>query len=98
MIDGAGADRDLSVLVVPRVGAVEAGSDPWAPVRLIDGDGDPVVPVMAFLQGLQAADRSAATQRSHAMDLLRWFRSGWAVSGAGGRAVVTSVTDESIDR
>jgi hypothetical protein len=32
MIGGMGEDRDLSVLVVPRVGAVEAGSDPWAPV------------------------------------------------------------------
>ena len=79
MIDGVGADRDLSVLVVPRVGAVEAASDPWAPVRLIDGDGDPVVPVMAFLQELQAAGRSAATQRSYAMDLLRWFRFVWAI-------------------
>ena len=79
MIDGVGADRDLSVLVVPRVGAVEAGSDAWAPVRLIDGDGEPVVPVMAFLQELQAAGRSAATQRSYAMDLLRWFRFGWAI-------------------
>src|SRR5690242_9988921 len=79
MIDGVGADRDLSVLVVPRVGAVEAGSDAWVPVRLIDGDGEPVVPVMAFLQELQAAGRSAATQRSYAMDLLRWFRFGWAI-------------------
>ena len=42
MIDGAVEDRDLSVLVVPRVGGVEAGSDLWEPVRLIDGDGDPV--------------------------------------------------------
>ena len=79
MIDGVGADRDLSVLVVPRVGAVEVGSDAWAPVRLIDGDGEPVVAVMAFLQELQAAGRSAATQRSYAMDLLRWFRFGWAI-------------------
>jgi hypothetical protein len=50
MIDGIGEDRDLSVLVVPTVGAVEAGSDPWAPVRLIDSDGGPVVAVMAFLR------------------------------------------------
>ena len=38
------------------------------------GDGDPVVAVMAFLRELQASGRSAATQRSYAMDLLRWFR------------------------
>src|SRR3954449_7860558 len=79
MIDGIGEDRDLSVLVVPRVGAVEAGSDPWAPVRLIDGDGAPVVAVTAFLRELQASGHSAATQRSYAMDLLRWFRFGWAI-------------------
>ena len=79
MIDGVGEDRDLAVLVVPRVGAVEAGSDPWEPVRLIDGDGEPVVPVTAFLQELQASGRAAATQRSYAMDLLRWFRFGWAI-------------------
>ena len=79
MIDGIGEDRDLSVLVVPTVGAVEAGSDLWAPVRLIDSDGGPVVAVMAFLRELQASGRSAATQRSYAMDLLRWFRFGWAI-------------------
>ena len=38
-----------------------------------------VVPVTAFLQELQAAGRSAATQRSYAMDLLRWFRFAWAI-------------------
>ena len=79
MIDGIGEDRDLAVLVVPRVGAVEAGSDPWEPVRLIDGDGEPVTSVTTFLRELQASGRSAATQRSYAMDLLRWFRFGWAI-------------------
>ena len=61
-------DRDLSVLVVPAAGAVEAGNDLWEPVRLIDSDGEPVVAVMAFLRELQASGRSAATQRaaSHA--------------------------------
>ena len=79
MIDGIGEDRDLSVLVVPAAGGVEAGSDLWEPVRLIDDDGEPVTPVTAFLQELQASGRSAATQRSYAMDLLRWFRFGWAI-------------------
>jgi hypothetical protein len=79
MIDGSGADRDLSVLVVPAVGAVEAGSDLWEPARLIDGDGEPVVAVTAFLRELQASGRAASTQRSYATDLLRWFRFGWAI-------------------
>ena len=32
-----------------------------------------------FLADLQACGRAAATQRSYAMDLLRWFRFLWAV-------------------
>jgi hypothetical protein len=74
MFEGAVEGCDLSTLVVPVLGGVESVSDLWEPVRLIDGDGDPVVPVMAFLRELQASGRSAATQRSYAMDLLRWFR------------------------
>jgi hypothetical protein len=46
---------------------------------LIDDDGELVVAVMAFLRELQASGRSTATQRSYAMDLLRWFRFGWAI-------------------
>lgn len=51
----------------------------WEPLRLIDADGDPVVPVMSFLKELQAAGRSMGTQRSCAMDLLRWLRFVWAI-------------------
>ncbi|WP_037077950.1 tyrosine-type recombinase/integrase [Pseudonocardia spinosispora] len=79
MIDGVDEDRDLSALVVPRVGTVEVGDDLWEPVRLIDSGGEGVAAVMAFLRELQASGRSAATQRSYAMDLLRWFRFVWAI-------------------
>lgn len=93
MIDGTGEDRDLSVLVVPAVGAVEVGSDLWEPVRLIDGDGDPVTSVTAFLRDLQASGRSAATQRSYAMDLLRWFRFGWAIDVGWNQATRVEARD-----
>jgi integrase len=93
MIDGIGEDRDLSGLVVPAVGAVEAGGDLWEPVRLIDDDGELVVPVMAFLRELQASGRSAATQRSYAMDLLRWFRFGWAIGVGWGQATRVEARD-----
>src|SRR5215213_1812873 len=93
MIDGIGEDRDLSVLVVPAAGAVEVGSGPWAPVRLIDRGGEPVVAVMAFLRELQASGRSAATQRSYAMDLLRWFRFGWAIDVGWDRATRVEARD-----
>ena len=79
MAAGADRDRDLSTLVVPAVGSVATRDDPWEPVRLVDKAGEPVAPVTAFLKELQAAGRSAATQRSYAMDLLRWFRFGWAI-------------------
>jgi hypothetical protein len=72
-------DRDLSTLVVLRTGAVEACSDLWEPIRMVDGAGDPVTAAAAFLKDLQASGRSVATQRSYAMDLLRWFRFIWAV-------------------
>lgn len=67
------------MLVVPRVGAVVAGRDVWEPVRLVGGDGELVAAVTAFLRELQASGRSAATQRSYALDLLRWYRFGWAI-------------------
>ncbi len=66
-------------MVVPRAGVVVTVDNVWEPVRLLDSSGAPVDAVRVFLQDLQAAGRSAATQRSYAMDLLRWFRFGWAL-------------------
>lgn len=78
MVDGLGAERDLSSMVLPRVGAVLTAEDLWEPVRVVDAAGVPIAPVAAFLKELQAMGRPAATQRSYAMDLLRWFRFAWA--------------------
>jgi site-specific recombinase XerC len=79
MIDGDDPVRDLAELVVAAGGVVAETGDPWEPYRLIDATGEPVEAVSAFLRDLQAAGRSAATQRSYAMDLLRWFRFLWTV-------------------
>lgn len=79
MIDGDEAGRDLVGLVVPAVGSVDETGDLWEPYRLVDVTGATVGAVSAFLRDLQASGRSAATQRSYAMDLLRWFRFLWAV-------------------
>jgi len=79
MADVLGEERDLASLVVPTVGSVVAVDDVWEPVRLLDSSGCVVAPVREFLQDLQAAGRSTATQRSYAMDLLRWFRFCWAI-------------------
>ncbi|MET7952277.1 site-specific integrase [Micromonospora sp. NPDC005324] len=78
MIDESGT-RDLASLVVARIGRLEESGDPWEPYRLLDHAGRPVAPAAAFLGELQAAGRTAATQRSYGMDLLRWFRFVWAV-------------------
>lgn len=72
-------ERELSTLVVPRAGSVDAGDDLWEPIRMVDAAGDPVIAVAAFLKDLQASGRSVSTQRSYAMDLLRWFRFVWAI-------------------
>jgi len=50
----------------------------WEPYLLSDQTGTTVAAVAAFLRELQASGRSTATQRSYAMDLLRWFRFLWA--------------------
>ena len=46
---------------------------------MIDAAGGAVRSGAAFLKELQASGRSTLTQRSYAMDLLRWFRFAWAV-------------------
>src|SRR5260370_23458049 len=79
MVLGDG-ERDLSALVVPRIGGLRETGDPWEPYQLYDAGGAVVAPVSVFLKDLQAAARPAATQHSYAMDLLRWFRFCWAVS------------------
>lgn len=50
----------------------------FEPFRLADPDGVAVPGVASFLRDLQARGRSASTQRSYAMDLLRWLRFCWA--------------------
>jgi hypothetical protein len=69
----------MASLVVPRAGFLQATGSPWDPYRLVDPSGEVVGPVTVYLRDLQAAGRTAATQRSYGMDLLRWFRFCWAI-------------------
>jgi site-specific recombinase XerD len=66
--------RDLSRLVVSRAGWLVATGDVREPYRMAGPDGNIVEPVSVFLRDLQAAGKSAATLRSYAGDLLRWWR------------------------
>ena len=71
--------RDLVTLVVDSVGGVVETDVIWEPYRLVDQRGEVVTAVSEFLHDMQASGRTAATQRSYALDLLRWFRFLWAV-------------------
>lgn len=79
MINDRDVPRDLSGLVVPLLGSLEATADLFRPYRLLGADGREVAPVAAFFVELSACGRPATTQRSYGMDLLRWFRFLWAV-------------------
>jgi hypothetical protein len=79
MVNDEDAPRELSRLVVPLRGSVEATGDLFVPFRLIDADGSVVGAATAFFAELSACGRPSATQRSYGMDLLRWFRFLWAV-------------------
>jgi len=68
-----------SSLVVPRVGSLVVTGDVWEPYWLPDQVGARGRPGRGVFAGLQAAGRSAATQRSYGMDLLRWFRFLWTI-------------------
>jgi len=79
VISDGDVPRELSGLVVPRRGCLEATGDLFGPYRLVDGAGAVVVPVAAFFAELAACGRPATTLRSYGMDLLRWFRFLWAL-------------------
>jgi integrase len=79
VINDEGAPRELSTLVVPLRGSLEATGDLFQPYRLVDAGGGVVGPAAAFFAELTACGRPATTQRSYGMDLLRWFRFLWAL-------------------
>ena len=78
--------RDLSRLVVSRAGRLAATGDDREPYRVVGPDGVVTEPVSVFLRDLLASGKSAATLRSYAVDLLRWWRFLAAVDVAWDRA------------
>jgi integrase len=87
------APRELSWLVVPLQGSLEATGDLFVPFRLIDPGGLVVGAAAAFFAELSACGRPATTQRSYGMDLLRWFRFLWAVGLGWDEATRTEARD-----
>jgi site-specific recombinase XerC len=93
MTSGEAGQRDLVTLVVDSLGAVVETDVIWEPYRLIDPGGEVVTSVTQFLQELQASGRSPSTQRSYALDLLRWFRFLWSVEVPWGQATRCEARD-----
>ena len=79
MINDGDGPRELSGLVVPLLGSLEATGDLFQPYQLVDAGGEVVAPAAAFFAELTACGRAVTTQRSYGMDLLRWFRFLWAI-------------------
>jgi len=79
MLGPGGLPSDRAEVAVGRGGCLEETGEAREPYRLIDPGGMPVEAAAAYFRDLQAAGRSAATVRSYAMDLLRWFRFLWTI-------------------
>ncbi|MGH3842812.1 MAG: tyrosine-type recombinase/integrase [Pseudonocardiaceae bacterium] len=93
MIESGEPLRDLAALVVAQRGALKATGELFEPYRLLDASGLVVGPVAVYLRELQACGRSAATQRSYGMVLLRWFRFLWAVEVSWDRVTRVEARD-----
>jgi len=93
VINDGDVPRELSRLVVPTHGSLEATGDLFQPYRLIDGGGEVVGPAASFFVELSACGRPATTQRSYGMDLLRWFRFLWAVGVGWDQATQVEARD-----
>jgi len=89
----ADAPRDLSRLVMPLRGSLEATGDLFEPFRLVDADGVVLVPAASYFRELAACGRPAATHRSYGMALLRWWRFLWAVGTGWDQATRAEARD-----
>ncbi|MFI1155079.1 site-specific integrase [Streptomyces sp. NPDC020817] len=87
------AEREVSGLVVARVGSVEATTAATLPWVVLDGAGRPITSASEFLRELLAGGNTPASCRSYAFDLLRWFRFLAAVHVEWNRAKRVDVRD-----
>ncbi len=85
--------RDLPALVVSRAGRLVPTGDDREPYHVVGPDGQVAGPVAVFLRDLLASGKSAATLRSYAVDLLRWWRFLDAVDVAWDRAARAEARD-----
>lgn len=84
--------RDMSTLVVPRVGVV-ATINGLPRVAVMDAAGEPVSAIRDFLNTLLASGASPGSVRSYALALLRWWRFLVAVEVSWTQATRVEVRD-----
>ncbi len=84
---------DPACLVVARVGRVVETNESALPWAVLDGAGVRIEVVSEFLKDLLACGSTAASCRSYAFDLLRWFRFLASVGVAWDRASRVEVRD-----
>lgn len=85
-------DRDLGLLVLPVWGRVVAVDEP-VPWQVLDDAGRPLTPVATYLADFLVRGNTAASVRSYAYDLLRWFRWLRAIEIDWDKATSTEVKD-----
>lgn len=85
--------RDISGLVVARLGSVQPTSDRVLPWAVVDGAGAALRPANDYLRHLLACGSSPLSCRSYGHDLLRWFRFLSAVDVVWSRAQRSDVRD-----
>ncbi|MFJ9854984.1 tyrosine-type recombinase/integrase [Streptomyces sp. NPDC101150] len=87
------AEREVSGLVVARVGRVQPTTATTLPWVVLDDAGRAITPASEFLRELLACGNTSACCRSYAFDLLRWFRFLAAVDVEWNRAKRVDVRD-----
>jgi integrase/recombinase XerD len=85
-------ERDLTQLVLPRWGRVATVDEP-IPWLVLDDAGEPIEPIRRYLSDFVARGRSAASTRSYAYDLLRWWRWLRVIGISWDKATSTEVKD-----
>jgi integrase len=97
VVEGRGVVEDMRRALaegrrsVPAVGAVIRCGSPDLPFVVVDGEGEQLEPVGAYLRDLVLSDASPLTCRSYGFDLLRWHRLLWFLGIGWDRATEAEV-------
>src|SRR3981081_1611770 len=97
LVEGRGVGEDMRQQLaegrrsVRAVGAGGKGETSDLPFVVVDGEGGPLEPVVAYLRDLMLGAASPLTCRSYGFDLLRWHRLLWFLGIEWDRATEADV-------